>query len=748
MVKKFERQLGLGAVVAISIGSMLGSGIFVLPGVGFSVTGPSLFIAFFLAAFCILPAAMSKSELATAMPTSGGTYVYLERTFGPLAGTVAGLGLFLSILLKSAFALMGFGAYLEIVANVPLELAAFGLLGIIVIINILGVSKVSGLLGLITAIGLMTLVTLFIYSFDKIQETHFEPLLADGVGGLVAATALVFVSFAGVTKIAAIAEEIKNPGRNLPRGILFSLILVTTVYCSLTFILAGILPMEDLSGNLRPIHTLAEYVGGSTVGLIVAVIAILTMSSVANAGLLAASRFPFAMSRDNLLPPWLGRISSRFLTPFWSIIVSGVLVALVISQLDIIRIAKLASAFMIMMFMFVNVAVIVLRETRVQWYQPVYRCPMYPFTQLFGIVTCLALLVSMGSLVPLAIMIIGIPGLLIYLLFSRKRTDRRGVLGIRGPRKDLFVEEIQKSRVKYTQEMEFNEDASVVVAMFGKERSPEVLTEMGLALANGQKLEVAHVTEIPEQTSLENIGDDENVQVRAIRRRVGHMSQRREADVRFDSVVSHDIYKTIHDISQRMHCQWLVTEWGGKSREAFTLSDTMRWLKNHLPCHLMTFRDKGIHYFKKILVIVEMDQSNELLLNTAEHLASVNEADITLATYVPPHTNKETHMWKKELLGKMSQVCKRSADILVLSGSKDWETFCQVSDEFDLMILESKRTTNFYQSLFGSTEDKIMEHSSCSVVSVLASIEESSEDKSLPRKFIEGAQEALLASQR
>ena len=486
MVKKFERQLGLGAVVAISIGSMLGSGIFVLPGIGFTITGPSLFLAFFCAAFCILPAAMSKSELATAMPTSGGTYVYLERTFGPLAGTVAGLGLFLSILLKSAFALMGFGAYLEIIANIPLEQAALGLLAIIIIINILGVSKVSGFLGIVTAISIVTLITLSISSFKNIQRSHFEPFLTDGVYGVVAATALVFISFAGVTKIAAIAEEIKNPGRNLPRGILFSLTTVTTIYCGLTFILAGTLPMESLSGNLRPIHSLAEHIGGPTVGLAIAIIAILTMSSVANAGLLAASRFPFAMSRDNLLPPFLGRINSRFLTPFWSIIVAGTLVALAILQLDVIRIVKLASAFMIMMFMFVNFAVIVLRETRVQWYQPAYRSPMYPFTQLFGIITCISLLIAMGSIVPLAIMIISIPGLLIYLLFGRKRTERKGVLGIRGPRKDLVADEVQRSRKEQIHEMEFNEEASVVVAMFGKERSPEVLTEMGLALADGK----------------------------------------------------------------------------------------------------------------------------------------------------------------------------------------------------------------------------------------------------------------------
>ena len=102
-MKTLERTLGLSAVISVSISSMLGSGIFVLPGVAFAQTGPSTYLAYMLAALCVLPAAMSKSELATAMPTSGGTYVYLERTFGPLVGTVAGLGLWLSLLLKSAF---------------------------------------------------------------------------------------------------------------------------------------------------------------------------------------------------------------------------------------------------------------------------------------------------------------------------------------------------------------------------------------------------------------------------------------------------------------------------------------------------------------------------------------------------------------------------------------------------------------------------------------------------------------------
>ena len=96
---------------------MLGSGIFVLPGIAAGKTGPSVWLAYLLAAIFILPAALSKSELATAMPSSGGTYVYIERTFGPLLGTISGIGLWLSLLLKSSFALVGFGAYLSVFMN-------------------------------------------------------------------------------------------------------------------------------------------------------------------------------------------------------------------------------------------------------------------------------------------------------------------------------------------------------------------------------------------------------------------------------------------------------------------------------------------------------------------------------------------------------------------------------------------------------------------------------------------------------
>ena len=114
-MKKLERRLGLYSIIAISVAGMLGSGIFVLPGIATAQTGESIWLAYLCAAICIIPAVLSKSELATAMPKSGGAYVYIERTFGPLFGTISGLGLWISLLLKSSFALIG----LSTVAGTP-----------------------------------------------------------------------------------------------------------------------------------------------------------------------------------------------------------------------------------------------------------------------------------------------------------------------------------------------------------------------------------------------------------------------------------------------------------------------------------------------------------------------------------------------------------------------------------------------------------------------------------------------------
>ena len=719
-MKKLERQLSLGAVVAISISSMLGSGIFVLPSIAIGITGPSVWLAYLLASLAVLPAALSKSELATAMPTSGGTYVYLERCFGPLVGTVAGLGLWLSLLLKAAFALMGFGAYLKVLApQIELVPTSLCILFFIIILNILGVGKVSGLLMLVVSSCLILLILLCSSSLPHLNPQHLTPLFPEGMEGLMAATALVFVSYAGVTKVAAIAEEINNPEENLPRGIMLSLLVVTLAYSLTTFILVGVFPVEELSSSLKPIHLLGQKIGGQTLGVITAIIAIITMSSMANSGILAASRFPFAMSRDRLLPSFIGHLHQKFLTPISAIIISGLLVGLVIIELDVAKIAKLASAFVLLIYMSENFAVIILRESRVQWYKPSYRSLFYPYTQIFGILCTVALLMGMGfSLISLAVLSIGIPGLLLYVFYSRRRTTRKGIIGIRGKRQDL-IEEKDNPLMPKNIPMDFNKRVNVVITLFGKERSPEMLMEMGIALTKKDHLEVVHITEVPEQTDLDDISV-EPFELKRLKRRVIGMIEEKKAPITFDPVVSHDITETIYHISQRLHCQWLLIEWQGKRAGTFTFHNPIGWLKGHLNCHLGIFRDMGFRYIRTIMVYLRNNHNEEVIIKTADHLAEVYRASITLVKYLPQEANEEIHQRvRQDLRAKVDKAPLKTGNVHIstISGVNETRTIVDMTIKFDLLIFECT-PYSFWGHLKGNADDYWMSKSACSVLSI------------------------------
>lgn len=213
---------------------------------------------------------------------------------------------------------------------------------------------------------------------------NLQPMFTNGKIGLASATAFVFVSYAGGTKVAAIAGEIKNPDRNLPLAMMTALILVSTIYVFVTFTLAGNIPLAQLITNIKPIYTLAELLGGKYAGICAAVLGVTTLISMANSGVLAASRFPFAMSRDSLLPPFLKKMHPKFLIPVSTITITCALMAFVILFFDVEKIAKLASAFMVMMLIAVNGCVIIYRETAVQWCQASYKSPFCPWIQVLA----------------------------------------------------------------------------------------------------------------------------------------------------------------------------------------------------------------------------------------------------------------------------------------------------------------------------------------------------------------------------
>ena len=441
-----ERKLGLASVVIISLSAMLGSGFFVLPALvmldmgGGTVPLAGIWLAYLLAAIAILPAAVSKGELSTAMPSSGGSYVYIERTFGPFVGTVAGLGLWGASMLKSAFALIGFKAYLWVLEEllnitINIEIAALILLAMIVGINILGISRIKKVQ---TPIMLVLILFMFFLSGWAMLTMELDWGRAFGTeafGGswdevwrdVAHSTAFVFVAYAGVTKIAAVGGEIKNPSRNIPYGILLSLLISCILYVFITIVMVAAVSPEEymMDGHARedPIYVFAYAVGGYTVGVISAVFAVTVVTAMALAGIMATSRFPFAMARDNLLPEPLENVHPKYQTPHLAIIGTGIAMALSITLLPVHDIAKLASGFKIMIFIVINCSVIVLRRASPahSWYQPEWKSPLYPFIQLFGIISGIFLLYVMGIMAVIGGLACCVLGIVTYYSYGKSR---------------------------------------------------------------------------------------------------------------------------------------------------------------------------------------------------------------------------------------------------------------------------------------------------------------------------------------
>ena len=723
---------------------MLGSGIFVLPGLAAYKTGPMVWLAYLVAGLSVLPAALSKSELATAMPTSGGTYVYLERTFGPLAGTVSGLGLWLSLLLKSAFALVGFSAYLavlipSITQGNQMMLVSLGLLFGITVLNIAGVSVIGKLQKVVVMVVLCALLVLAVMGLQTMNLDHLKGGFSKGTNGFIAAAAFVYVSYAGVTKVAAIAEEVKNPDRNLPLGILISWISVMCIYVFVVFVLVTNVPMQDLidhngthEPDLSPIYTLTTIIAGKTAGLFAAVLAVLTMVSMAIAGLLAASRFPFAMSRDSLLPQKLHEVNQTFMTPVWSILLTSTVMAIAIVFLPVEQIAKLASAFMILAFMFICGTVFVLRENAASWYQPRFRAPLYPYLQMVGILLGTMLLWAMGLTAIAAIAGIIFLGTLSYVFYGRRHTTRKGVVGKMGPRRDLFggalkddpasqtarthsESGIEEAEIVHSLQEELPKEAAVVVPLFGTERTPETLVEMAAALAHGRKLEVLHVTAVPEQLHLADALEDDK-QTNALSRRIHIMAEEEAVQLEYNKTVSRDVVHTIHEVANQLHCEWVVMESSRRRHRGITFQNPLGWLQDHLPCNLAVFKDAGVRYIRQILVYAEPGPHDALVVSTADHLARIYKAELNLVCFVKDDLDAAAAQARVDYIDQLMEMCISKTKVVMLHGPDELKAIEAATQDDDLLIMGAPPDRSILGRWFGTPKDRLTRNAACSVL--------------------------------
>lgn len=418
--KDLKRELKLLDVFCIATGAMISSGLFILPGLAHAKAGPAVIISYLIAGLLAMTGMLSQAELASAMPKAGGEYFYVARSMGPALGTIDGMLTWLSISLKSSFALVGMAAFTSMMVEVDARIVAAAFCVFFVGLNVVGV-KEAGRVQVGLVVVLLALLGIYIIKgVPAVSSENFLPFVPYGWTAVFSTAGFVFVSYGGLLKVASVAEEVKDPGKTVPIGMILSLIVVGVLYTVVVFITSGVLGNSALDDSLTPISDGAGMFMGSWGVMALSVAAILAFVSTANAGIMSASRYPLALSRDSLLPEALGNINSKFKTPHIAILTTGIIMLFAVF-LNLTLLVKVASTVLIFTFIFSCLCVIVMRESRIQNYQPKFKAPLYPWIQVVGIIGSWFLVISMGTIALVSVTILFTIGLAVFWFYGRQK---------------------------------------------------------------------------------------------------------------------------------------------------------------------------------------------------------------------------------------------------------------------------------------------------------------------------------------
>jgi amino acid transporter len=702
MGKELERDLGLPSVTAISIGAMVGSGIFILPGLAMEMAGPAVVFAYFLAGVLVLPAALSKSEMATAMPEAGGTYLYIERAMGPLFGTIAGVGTWFSLTFKGALALVGGAPYLVLLLDLPVTPVALTVAVLLIVLNIVGAKQTGRMQVVIVAAMLAVMVWFIAAGAPAVEPTRFSGFFDSGIEGILGATGFVFVSYAGVTKIASVAEEVENPDRNLPLGILGSLIITAGIYVAIVTVMVGVADEAALVDTNTPMRLAAENALPAIGVTAVILAALLALISTANAGILSSSRYPFAMSRDGLAPDVFESVSERFETPVNAITITGGVLLVLIAFVPIGQIAKLASAFKILVFILINVALIAFRQGSIEAYDPSFRSPLYPFPQIVGIVGGVVLLRYIGF-VPLIGAVLIIAGSMLWYYFF---VYRRGGVAREGAMTDALRRSVGRDVVEQTESQVGTDGDEVLVAV--TEDTPEAversLIDLATDLARTREggVRVAQFDESPDQTPLPQSADTLTEADEAFEARMSDRATDSEVPIRYGEVVSHDTRHAIVNYAADVDADTLLI---ARSAGSSLLGSDTDWIEDHAPCDVVEVSNLDHDAVERVGVVTDEGPFDPAKVALADALATAVGGSITFYLPIgsdPPESRRNT---TADYLSDLVDLCDAPVDTEVLECDTG-DAIERAARENDVLVV-SGHQRGLTDRLFGRGTDPV-----------------------------------------
>ena len=432
--KSLKRSIGPVGLILLGLGSIIGAGIFIVTGVAAAnYSGPALLISFIISAIACAFTALCYAEFASMIPISGSVYTYTYVTLGEIWAWMIGWVLIFEYLISASAVAVGWSSYsvgllssagINFPTYLTGSLAMGGLINlpaVLIIALLTGVlilgAKESTRVNAIIVIANLAIILLFIIVGIKyINFANYTPFTPFGIAGVFQGAAMVFFAYIGFDAVSTAAEETKDPQKNLPKGIIGSLIISSILYIVVAAVLTGMVPY-NLLNNAAPVAFALQYVGSNVVASIVSVGALCGITSVLLTSLFGQTRIFFSMSRDGLLPELFSKVHPNFKSPITSIMLVGTVAASIAAFLPLALIIELVNIGTLSAFIFLAISVIVLRRQQPDIPRG-FKCPLVPWIPIISIISCLFLITQLSSTTLQRFAISLIIGVSVYLVYG------------------------------------------------------------------------------------------------------------------------------------------------------------------------------------------------------------------------------------------------------------------------------------------------------------------------------------------
>jgi amino acid transporter len=746
-----RRELGFWDALTIGAGTMIGAGIFLLAGVALELTGPAAIFSYLAAGIVCMITAASAAELATGMPTSGGDYYFVSRSLGPALGAISGVGIWLSLTFAISFYLFGLGEYLAQLLPITPFWGAFGGGVLLTALNVYG-AKESGKTQVVVVLTLMAILGGFcVVGVFNMEWSNFTPFFPFGSAPVASTTALVFVSFLGFVKIAAVAEEIKDPAKNLPRTLIGSVALVTLLYVIILLVIGGIFPQETIGAVRDPLTQAARSILGPIgAGAIIFAGLLATVSS-ANASIMASSRINLAMARDRMVPNWLSEIHDKLLTPYRAIVVTGVLSLcfLLIESLE--DLAKIASVLQLYSYAALNLGCVALRVAQPDWYQPSFRTPLFPFGQVFAAIACVGIILYSGPFAQIAVVVLILVSLAWYAVWGRERVtidhalpelrtqwSKQGWSALTAPTPQ-YAATLSEAAVPAERVLSTIDPRRVAVALANPEHEADLL-RLGRYIATGRDegghVSGVHLVRVPLQTPLTTAREQFTEDRPSIEQTIADLAAQARRDAVTDGTnghrpiektsiesvtdVAHDVFGGLINVTGEQKADMLLMGWQGSFNVGRIYNSPIQRIVRELPADVGVLKNRGLASIEQILLPWGGGMHARLGLEIADRVARATGAAVHLLRVVRPDVDAEQE--QDALAQTVARIVGEDNDVEYLVRESDSvtggiETVLDTSD-YDLIIIGASREWSIRQVLFGSIPDVIADQARCSVLMV------------------------------